>query len=450
VTPVGTVSAMAGERADDAELDAFGALGDPQTRLLAGPRYGGAESLRAHTDRLGLLCLPARGHQVLELVGASKLVGRGGGEFPVARKLAAAVAAGGEPIVVVNGSEGEPASRKDRVLIENRPHLVLDGAEVAARAVGASDIVIYVHGAEAALVSVLGHALDERKESSSAKAVRFRIVQAPDSYVAGESTAVVSVLEGRGPIPTRRHRPVAVSGVGGRPTVVSNVESLTHLALLGRFGREWFAMAGSPEAPGSSLVTLAGGVRDPGRVIEVLAPVPLGEVLRVHGGIESPPRAVLIGGYGGRWIGGDAAFGAPLNRAALRCADLALGCGLIAPLPPDACGLATTVRLLDYLASQSAGQCGPCVLGLPILADELAAVVDGRATRADIRRLGGKALSLRGRGNCSHPDGAIALLESALEVFAGDAARHARGHHCGGSHLAGWFPVGHRQAPSRW
>ena len=423
-------------------LPAFGTLGDPQTRLLAGPLpHVGMEPLSSHLRRLGPLCLPTDGHDILDLVTSSALVGRGGGEFPVGRKLAAAAAAGGHPVVVVNGSEGELASRKDRTLLEHRPHLVLDGAEVAAHAVGATEVVIYTHASRSATRRSLTRAFQERRALTGVRAMSFYIALAPESYVAGESSAVVSVLEGHGALPKRRPVPVAMSGVAGRPTVVSNVESVSHLALLARFGVEWFIAAGSRDAPGSTLLTLAGGVSTPGLVVEALAPVRLGDILRTHGGVDTAPKAVLMGGYGGRWVGGDAALHVPLDRAVLRRAEIGLGCGLVAPLPEHSCGLATTLRLLDYLASQSAGQCGPCVLGLPSLADELAAIVAGSGGRGAVHRLARRAIDLRGRGDCAHPDGAITLLESALEVFGDDATAHARGRPCPGNQNPGWFPV---------
>jgi len=310
---------------------------------------------------------------------------------------------------------------------------------VAAHAIGAPEVILYLHEGNSSSWAALTHALRER--NGRARRPSFRIVAAPDAYVAGESSAIVSVLEGRGPVPSKRLIPVAASGVGGRPTVVSNAESVSHLALLARFGAPWFTAAGTVDAPGSTLLTLAGGVRQPGLVVEVLAPVALGEVLSLHGGITTPPAAVLIGGYGGRWVGGAAASDAPLDRGALRHAEARLGCGLIAPLPPGACGLSVTLRLLDYLASQSAGQCGPCVFGLPALARDLSDIVGGRATRGDVRRLVRRAFSLRGRGDCAHPDGAVALVESAFHVFAEDAVRHARGRPCGNDADAGWFPV---------
>jgi NADH:ubiquinone oxidoreductase subunit F (NADH-binding) len=266
------------------------------------------------------------------------------------------------------------------------------------------------------------------------------VTTSASGFVGGESSAVVSALSGGVAVPRRRSTPAAVSGIHGRPTVVSNVETLAHLGLIGRFGAGWFREAGSPAAPGSTLLTLAGGVVHPGLVVEVSGPVSLGTVLVDHGGLAERPPAVLIGGYGGRWISGDAAWHAPVDRAVLRRAGVSLGCGLIAPLPPESCGLEVTVRLLDYLASQSAGQCGSCLFGLPRLAVDLRAIAEGRATRGDVQRAHELAQSISGRGGCAHPDGAVALLASALEVFSADVRRHIRGLPCGGG-LAGWFPV---------
>jgi NADH:ubiquinone oxidoreductase subunit F (NADH-binding) len=149
---------------------------------------------------------------------------------------------------------------------------------------------------------------------------------------------------------------------------------------------------------------------------------------------------VLVGGYGGRWISGNAAWHTPLDRAVLRRAGVGLGCGLLAPLPAQACGLEVTVKLLGYLAGESAGQCGSCLFGLPRLSWQLQAIVDGTATRGEVRRVNEVAQTVVGRGACAHPDGAVALLESALEVFRDDVRAHMRGRHCGGD-TSGWFPI---------
>jgi len=418
----------------------IGALGGPGTRLLAGPARR-RETLAEHCERLGLLPLPysdtAR-EAVIDVVAASGLVGRGGGEFPIVAKLTAALRTSGIPIVVVNGSESEPASGKDALLLRYRPHLVLDGASLAAAVVGAPQIVVYLHEDTGATYASVMEAVRERGQLPGMPGIV--VTTCASGFVAGESSAVVSALSGGVPVPRRRSVPAAVSGIHGRPTVVSNVETLAHLGLIARFGAGWFRTAGSGAAPGSTLLTLAGGVAHPGLVLEVSAPVSLGQVLAEHGGLAHPPPAVLIGGYGGRWISGGAAWHAPVDRALLRRAGVSLGCGLVAPLPHDSCGLRVTVRLLDYLAGQSAGQCGSCLFGLPRLAVDLRAIVEGRATRGDIRRSHELAHSISGRGACAHPDGAVALLESALEVFSADVRRHIHGRPCGGG-LRGWFPV---------
>lgn len=408
-------------------------LGDPSARVLAGPPEGGTEPLGAHLRRLGPLpATPA--DELLDELARSGLVGRGGGEFPLARKLAAALAAGGPAIVVANGAEGEPASRKDRLLLEHRPHLVLDGLALVAAVTRAPSAVVYLHAESGERRRVLQRAIEERRDVGLAPE-HVRVAAAPGRFVAGETSAVVSFLESGDARPRRSLVPAAVRGVHGRPTIVCNVETLAHAALVARFGAPWFHECGTATAPGSTLVTLGGGVSSPGTVLEVLSAPTVEEVLS-YGSVAEPPRAVLVGGYGGSWLSGDAAWHAPVDRGLLRAAGVGLGCGLLAPLPAGACGLTVTADLLAYLAGQSAGQCGSCVHGLPALAEALSAIVGGAGTRADLRRLTTAGRAIRGAGGCAHPDGALNLLESALCVFADDVRAHLRRRPC---EAGSWF-----------
>lgn len=406
----------------------FAVLGGPGARLLAGPTRGqGVEGFAAHRSRLGPTHLDEISPAALrDVIARSGLLGRGGGQLPVAKKLALAASSPGDPIVVVNASEGEPASRKDRTLLEMRPHLVLDGAMVAARAIDSTEVVLYLHRSRRNAASAVEDAIAERPRSS----VSFRVVDVPGRYVAGESSAVVSYLDGTGALPRRRQHPAAVSGVAGRPTVVNNVETVAHLALIARYGPEAFTEVGDAISPGSSLVTLAGEVTVPGVVAELLGPVTIGGVLQTIGGLDRVPRAVLLGGYEGIWLDGDAAWGTSLGRETLSRSRLSLGCGVIAVMGEGSCGLATTARLVRWLAGESAGQCGPCVLGLPEIAELLDAIADGVATRRDLRRLGGLCVGIDGRGACGHPSGVVALVESALETFGRELRDHLRGRAC--------------------
>jgi NADH:ubiquinone oxidoreductase subunit F (NADH-binding) len=406
-----------------------GTVGDPGTRLLAGPHADdGAEDIDQHLARLGPLGLadmsPA---ELRSVIAESGLQGRGGGQFPIASKLDLAARSAGTPLIVVNGSEGEPASRKDRTLLSLRPHLVLDGAMVAAVSVGSREVVLYLHRSRADATSAVERAIAER----SGDPAHVRVIDAPMRYVAGETSAVVSYLEGNGALPRKRSIPVAASGVAGRPTVVNNVETIAHLGLIARFGPAWFREAGDARTPGSTLITIAGEFVRPLTVAEVVIPTTIGDALQSIDPTMRQPRAVLVGGYEGTWIAGNVAMVTPLSRGSLKACGASLGCGLIAVLGPGACGLKTTARLVRWLAGESTGQCGPCVFGLPAIAEVLERVSDGTADRGDVRRLRLLTASVHGRGGCGHPTGVVGLVDSALDTFRPEVERHLRGRTCG-------------------
>jgi NADH:ubiquinone oxidoreductase subunit F (NADH-binding) len=390
--------------------------------LLAGQGpQAGAEPLHAHLARLGP-CPPGSPGLVEALAGCG-LRGRGGARFPTARKWeAVARRSNGRAVVVVNGAEGEPASWKDQVLMAMRPHLVLDGAMLAAQSVGASEVVLYVGGAFPHAGEALQAALRERRPP---RRPRVRLVRAPPRYVAGEETAVVRFLNGG------EARPAVVPprpferGAGGRPTLVQNVETLALAALVARYGpRAW--------ACDPMLVTVSGAVPMPG-VREVPRGVRLDEVVAMAGGRADTSPAVLVGGYFGAWVPGAAAATLRLDEESAAAAGVGLGCGVVFVLPEGACGVAETARALAFLAAESAGQCGPCRLGLPALAHLLRRVADGRPERDDAERLQRWTWQLGGgRGACKHPDGAVALVRSALGTFATDFADHLRGRPCRG------------------
>lgn len=382
-------------------------------RLLGG---GSAEALDDHLRVQGPL--PAsRGRRrasLIEAVTASGLRGRGGGGFPAGLKLAAVARERGARVVLANGAEGEPASRKDALLLAARPHLVLDGAVLCARAVGAADVVVAVAGG-AAVRSV------ERAVAERADGVSISVARVPDRFLAGEETALISYLSGRDLLPTPTPPHPSARGLRRRPTLVQNVETLAHVALIARHGPDWFRGVGVDDDPGTALVTLCGAVPDPG-VCECPSGVGLGELLEA-GGVTSAVRAVLVGGYFGEWVD---AREARLVRLETRWR----GAGVIAVLPASACGPFESARALAYLAGEGSGQCGPCSNGLPAIAAMFARLVDGSAppdALADLRRW---AAVVPGRGACRLPDGAVRFASSALRVFAAEFADHARHGFC--------------------
>jgi NADH:ubiquinone oxidoreductase subunit F (NADH-binding) len=261
--------------------------------------------------------------------------------------------------------------------------------------------------------------------------------------VSSEETSLVRWLNGGEARPAGgRDRPFE-RGVRRRPTLVDNVETLAHIALIARFGPAWFRQAGRPESPGTMLATVSGAVDHPG-VYEIEAGTPVAELMawsRVRDGVG----AVLIGGYFGTWHELRAVATTPLSAPWLRRVGASFGAGVLVALPDQVCGLSETARVLTYLADQSARQCGPCLFGLPAIAEDFALLAAGRPGGAVLERLDRRLGVLTGRGACRHPDGAVRLAASALAAFAADAAAHARGRPCAasrnGATSAGVLPI---------
>ncbi len=378
--------------------------------------------------------------RLIDEVDRAGLTGRGGGAFPAARKMrAVALAARRRPAVVVaNACESEPASNKDLVLLSHAPHLVLDGITVAARAVGANEAYLCLGQQTAQVERALAQAIAER-ERAGLDTVPVRVICIADGYLSGQETALIAALNGGPPLPSFVPPRPSDRGAHRRPTLVQNVETLAHLALIARYGSDWFRQVGTAAAPGSALVTVAGAVQRPG-VREIPFGTPLGEVL-TRCGLDQRPQAVLAGGYFGTWLPLPAAMTAPLSREGLRPLGAALGSGVLAVLPETACGLAETARVLSYLASQNARQCGPCINGLPALAQAMNWLAFGQPSADWVTWTGQLTQLITGRGACHLPDGAAALATSALSVFAADLRAHASGGPCPGAALPPALPI---------
>jgi NADH:ubiquinone oxidoreductase subunit F (NADH-binding) len=361
---------------------------------------------------------------LIGLVERAGLAGRGGAGFPTARKLAAVAAGEKTPIVVANGCEGDGASSKDHVLLGVAPHLVLDGIELAAYAVGADQTILCLHQGDPVIHAVRA-AMAQRPPSP----LPPRLVEVPARYVASADTALVNLINNNTAIPIDKPPRPSARGVSGRPTLVDNVETLAHLALIARYGDTWFRDQGTPPSPGTTLVTVGGAVRSPG-VYEIELGAPLNHALRLAGGTSEPLQAVLLGGLAGTWLPLPAMQALPLAEHACREVGTRLGIAALIALPHNACGLAATAQILRYLAAESAGQCGPCMFGLPAIAGDLTALAAGNAGHDDLERLRNRLAVIPGRGACAHPDAAVALANSALRTFEPDLAVHLQGRPC--------------------
>ena len=401
-------------------------------RLFAAWSRTRRSDLEAHLETFGPL--PRSGHgqassdavDLFEAVQDSGLTGRGGAGFPTAHKWANLRAERRRCDLVVNAMECEPASFKDRTLLSVAPHLVLDGAELAATALGAREVIVSVADDEPELSSRVRSALSERSRARIGMHP-VKLVNPPGRYVAGEESALVSWIA-RGPArPQFRVDKATPLTIGHRPVLVQSTETLAHVGLIGRFGAGWFREVGTADAPGTCLVTVSGEVRQPG-VFEVALATPIADVVD-PAGERQPIGAVLLGGYGGAWVPGDQ-LDTPYATPALRRIGAAVGAGVVAAVSPTTCGVAETARIATYMANESAGQCGPCLYGLHAIAADLCALARGRGDRSLLSRLRDRLGLVEGRGACGHPDGVVRLVRSTLSVFARDAAEHAKGRPC--------------------
>jgi NADH:ubiquinone oxidoreductase subunit F (NADH-binding) len=352
--------------------------------------------------------------QLVEMVEASGLRGRGGASFPVGVKMRAVGARRGRKLVLANAAEGEPGSEKDRALLRELPHLVLDGIAFAAAAVGARDCVIAVPGDDGQSLTAVEQAVRERSAAGLRSDPRFSIYPTPKRYIVGQETALINLINTGSPRPTFGARPFE-RGVKNLPTLVQNVETLAHLALVARHGPGWFRQLGTEHDPGSALITLGGAVQRPG-VYEIEQGTPLSDVLE-DAGADERLAAVLIGGYFGAWVSASEAPRALLSRTELAPYGASLGAGVVVALGEQSCGVSETTRVADYLAGEGAGQCGPCVNGLAAIADTLADLATGTAPSGAKRDLERWCRELPRRGACAHPDGAVRFVASALRVF---------------------------------
>ncbi|MFI7353953.1 NADH-ubiquinone oxidoreductase-F iron-sulfur binding region domain-containing protein [Streptomyces avidinii] len=376
----------------------------PGTALGAAPAV--AESAGAYRATGGYA--DATGpEELLAHLAAAGLRGRGGAGFPAAVKLRSVRDHGGSPVVVANGEEGEPGSAKDRWLLRARPHLVLDGLARAAAITGAVRGFVYL--SDPAAGESVRRALAEHPPP-----LPVEVVETDHTYVAGEETAVVRRIDGGPALPTAKPPRPFEQGVGGAPTLVSNVETLARIALTAAHPGLGHAIARR------TLVTLSGGPATP-----VLTEVPYGIPLRAlaaqYGNADA--TGALMGGLFGGLV--DArALDLPLEPGALTAAGTALGCGAIHFLAPGSCPVTTAADAAAHLAAESARQCGVCVSGTAAVGKALYGLAAGTAGPDTPDNLHRWSQGLRGRGACGLPGAAAGIAGSLLRSFPGIVRSH--------------------------
>lgn len=384
----------------------------PAGQLLGGAATDHPEGISDHLARLGPL--PHDPGGLIAALEVADLRGRGGAGFPAWRKwraVAAAAGPGSRPLVIANAAEGEPCSMKDRLLLQVRPHLVLDGVRAAATAVGATETYLYLHDDDRDTRAAVREAIRERGRTLPGER-QPTLVSAPPRYVAGQETAAIARVEGRAARPAYLPAPY-LQGAFGRPTLVQNVETLARAALVAR----------GFDGGGFALVTVTGAVRRTS-VVEIAVGTAVAGAVSATGGATGTAAGFLAGGYFGRWLRADTSWDLGLGT------DVPLGAGVLAVVDTGHCPIAETARIVTYLAGESARQCGPCVNALPAMAEALTEMTRARRPRPRLDLLQRRSQEVMGRGGCRHPDGAALLVQSLLTTFQREVAHHLRNGPC--------------------
>ncbi|MFW0784875.1 NADH-ubiquinone oxidoreductase-F iron-sulfur binding region domain-containing protein [Gordonia sp. CPCC 206044] len=398
--------ASALHRAPAPEVPAQVVAGSPARLVVPGvegPTWG-LESERA----LGFFARSHDGPTIIDELERSGLRGRGGAGFPAHRKWVSVAAAPGPKVVVANGHEGEPASSKDRWLLTRRPHLVLDGLLLAARAVEAEEAIVYL--SDTAVAAVVDRAIGDLAAADLIpQGLTVRTHVAEHTYVAGEESAVCRSINGGPAKPLSKPPRPYQAGVRGLPTLISNVESLAHAAWTAVHGADAFASVGSATSKGTALFTITGAVETPG-VYEMSLGATVAELIAAAGGGPGS-TGLMVGGWFGGILHGDHTDMTCCYEA-MRAAGTGLGCAAVTVLGPDDDVLDIAAELADWFRQESAAQCGVCVSSTNAIARAVRQVVRGddpTAHRQNLLRWGG---DISGRGACGFVDGAATLART--------------------------------------
>jgi NADH-quinone oxidoreductase subunit F len=399
----------------------------------------GRESLEGYRSRGGYEALEkALKHfspaQVIQEIAESGLRGRGGAGFPTGKKWTFTAEAPETPhYVVLNGGEDEPGSNKDRLLMENLPHLVLEGVILTSYAVKASKAYLYINAAYKEAIQCMLDALAEAKQAGYCGerivggdfGLEVLLTPAPHDYVAGEDTAALEVIEEKKPLPRQKPPFPATAGLFGKPTAVNNVETLANVPPIIQRGAKWYRGFGTAESPGTMIFSLGDDVKRPG-VYELPFGTPLRYLIEECGGGTRDGKkikAILPGGPSSALLSADQ-LDIALDHNAVRAAGSSIGCGVMRIVTEGSCIVEEMLRIAEFFAAESCGQCPACRMETNMLATLLKKVQQGQGAAALLEQFGKVIAFNKGKGFCNLINMPGPPIESALRLFRSDFESH--------------------------
>ena len=360
---------------------------------------------------------------IIGIVKEAGLRGLGGSGYPTYKKWEfVAAEKNSDKYLICNGNEDEPGTFKDKELLEESPHQVIEGALIAAVATGINHIVFYINPEQKKSIAVMRHAIEQwqlLEESEQLYGhIEMQVLPSSGLYIGGEETAAIEWVEGKFPFPRGKPPFPAQSGVHGKPTLINNMETLANLSHIMRNGAEWFRNLGLGEHSGTKIYCLSGDVLYPG-TYELPMGTPLRELIHVHGGgmlLDKQLKAIFTGGPSNTILT-PKDLDVALDFDSVHACDSALGTGAMIVISEGTGIVKRVAEYVDFFAHSSCGQCPPCKTGTYYAAQLLKKIDRGIGTREDLDTLINMCSFLPGSGRCHLLDGAMKVLNSSLDHF---------------------------------
>lgn len=374
---------------------------------------------------------------LIDIVEAAGLRGLGGSGFPATRKWRAVAAQPAKPdkYLICNGNEDEPGTYKDRLLLEQTPHQVIEGALVTALATGVNHVILYVNPTMESALAAVREAIAqwqqgpwlEEMSTQIGRPVTLELLPSSGHYCGGEETAAIEWVEGKFPFARGKPPYPAESGVHGCPTLVNNMETLANVPHIVSNGADWFRALGVGGSHGTKLYTLSGDVLRPG-VYELPMGTPLRELIFEHGGgmlEEHRIKAIFTGGPSNTILT-PADLDVPLDFDSVRARGASLGTGAMIVISEGTGIVKRVTEYVSFFAHSSCGQCPPCKTGTHYASMLLQKIDTGCGSQSDLDALMDLCRILPGAGRCHLLDGVVKVLDSSFRHFLHEYQRPLR------------------------
>ncbi len=362
-------------------------------------------------------------NEVINEVKKSKLVGRGGAAFPTGLKWESTRKEKNEPkLFICNADEGEPGTFKDRVLLKNNPHLLVESMLIAGYAIGTSKGIVYIRGEYMDEIKKINKAIEQTKVKgylgenifNSKFSFDLQVFCGAGAYICGDETSLLESLEGkRGysrekpPFPTQ-------SGFMGKPTAINNVETLCNVPAIINNGGNWYSKIGSPDSPGTKLFCLSGNVNKPG-VYELPMGIMMHKFIEEYGGgVKGKFKAVLPGGVSSSLL---TDLNVKLDYKNVADAGSMLGSGAVIVINSDISIVEVARNCMEFFANESCGQCTPCREGTRRAKEILTRFTNGKGNPEEIELLLELGEVMYDISRCGLGQAAMNTTTSAIKLF---------------------------------